>query len=52
VIEALADADVAITNKVRINRAALEQLPRLKLICVDVPLDAYCVGLISCSCWR
>ncbi|MCF5295564.1 D-2-hydroxyacid dehydrogenase, partial [Pseudomonas syringae] len=34
VLQALAEADVAITNKVRIDRVTLEQLPRLKLICV------------------
>ena len=47
VIEALADADVAITNKVRLDRATLEQLPRLKLICVAA--TGYdCVDLAAC----
>lgn len=47
VIEALADADVAITNKVRLDRVTLEQLPRLKLICVAA--TGYdCVDLAAC----
>lgn len=47
VLEALADADVAITNKVRIDRASLEQLPRLKLICVAA--TGYdCVDIAAC----
>jgi lactate dehydrogenase-like 2-hydroxyacid dehydrogenase len=46
-VEALAEADVAITNKVRIDRAALEQLPRLKLICVAA--TGYdCVDIAAC----
>lgn len=47
VLDALAEADVAITNKVRIDRAALEQLPRLKLICVAA--TGYdCVDIAAC----
>ena len=47
VIEALANADVAITNKVRLDRITLEQLPRLKLICVAA--TGYdCVDLAAC----
>lgn len=47
VVEALADADVAITNKVRLDRVTLEQLPRLKLICVAA--TGYdCVDLAAC----
>ncbi|MCW8278793.1 D-2-hydroxyacid dehydrogenase [Pseudomonas sp. PCH199] len=47
VTEALFDADVAITNKVRIDRSALEQLPRLKLICVAA--TGYdCVDIAAC----
>ncbi|NWD82439.1 D-2-hydroxyacid dehydrogenase [Pseudomonas reactans] len=47
VVEALADADVAITNKVRLDRITLEQLPRLKLICVAA--TGYdCVDLAAC----
>ncbi|MGE8303542.1 hypothetical protein [Pseudomonas sp. B21-031] len=34
VVAALADAQVAITNKVQLGRVQLEQLPGLKLICV------------------
>lgn len=34
VVARCAGADIVITNKVRINRAAIEQLPELKLICV------------------
>jgi phosphoglycerate dehydrogenase-like enzyme len=45
--EALSDADVAITNKVRIDRETLEQLPRLKLICVAA--TGYdCVDIAAC----
>jgi glycerate dehydrogenase len=45
--DALADADVAITNKVRIDRMILEQLPRLKLICVAA--TGYdCVDIAAC----
>jgi lactate dehydrogenase-like 2-hydroxyacid dehydrogenase len=47
VAEALAEADVAITNKVRIDRATLEQAPRLKLICVAA--TGYdCVDIGAC----
>lgn len=47
VAEALAGADVAITNKVRLDRAALEQLPQLKLICVAA--TGYdCVDIAAC----
>lgn len=47
VVEALAGADVAITNKVRIDRSALEQLPGLKLICVAA--TGYdCVDIAAC----
>lgn len=47
VAEALADTDVAITNKVRIDRLTLEKLPRLKLICVAA--TGYdCVDLAAC----
>lgn len=47
VAEVLAQADVAITNKVRIDRLTLEKLPRLKLICVAA--TGYdCVDLAAC----
>lgn len=47
VVSALADAQVAITNKVRLERAALEQLPNLKLICVAA--TGYdCVDIAAC----
>ena len=47
VLHALAEADVAITNKVRVDRATLEQLPRLKLICVAA--TGYdCVDIAAC----
>lgn len=47
VVEALADADVAITNKVRIDRCALLQLPRLRLVCVAA--TGYdCVDIAAC----
>lgn len=47
VVQALDGADVAITNKVRFNRAALEQLPQLKLICVAA--TGYdCVDIAAC----
>ncbi|MCF4984181.1 D-2-hydroxyacid dehydrogenase [Pseudomonas syringae] len=47
VLQALAEADVAITNKVRIDRVTLEQLPRLKLICVAA--TGYdCVDIAAC----
>ncbi|WP_238543585.1 hypothetical protein [Pseudomonas sp. GM79] len=34
VVDAARDADAVITNKVRIGRAELEQLPNLRFICV------------------
>lgn len=47
VVKALAGADVAITNKVRLDRAALEQLPQLRLICVAA--TGYdCVDIAAC----
>ncbi|WP_434657554.1 D-2-hydroxyacid dehydrogenase [Pseudomonas sp. R3-56] len=47
VVQALAEADVAITNKVRIDRATLGQLPRLKLICVAA--TGYdCIDIAAC----
>jgi glycerate dehydrogenase len=47
VVEALAGTDIAITNKVRLDRAALEQLPQLKLICVAA--TGYdCVDIAAC----
>lgn len=47
VVRALAEADVAITNKVRLDRVALEQLPRLTLICVAA--TGYdCVDIAAC----
>jgi lactate dehydrogenase-like 2-hydroxyacid dehydrogenase len=46
-ITALTDADVAITNKVRLDRVTLEKLPRLKLICVAA--TGYdCVDIAAC----
>lgn len=45
--QALAEADVAITNKVRIDRTSLGQLPRLKLICVAA--TGYdCIDIAAC----
>lgn len=46
-VEALRDADVAITNKVRLDRLALEQLPKLKLICVAAT-GFDCVDIAAC----
>ncbi|WP_397452804.1 D-2-hydroxyacid dehydrogenase [Pseudomonas sp. NA-150] len=47
VVDVLGDAQVAITNKVRIDRAALTQLPNLKLICVAA--TGYdCVDIAAC----
>ncbi|MFJ3470856.1 D-2-hydroxyacid dehydrogenase [Pseudomonas sp. NPDC090201] len=47
VLDALRDADAAITNKVRLDRATLEQLPGLKLICVAA--TGYdCVDIAAC----
>lgn len=46
-LQALADVDVAITNKVRIDRATLAQLQRLKLICVAA--TGYdCIDIAAC----
>jgi glycerate dehydrogenase len=46
-ISALAGAEVAITNKVKISRHHLEQLPELKLICVAA--TGYdCIDIDSC----
>ncbi|WP_273820638.1 D-2-hydroxyacid dehydrogenase [Pseudomonas asplenii] len=46
-VPALQGAEVAITNKVRIDRAALEQLPGLKLICVAA--TGYdCIDIAAC----
>ncbi|PYB78914.1 hydroxyacid dehydrogenase [Pseudomonas sp. LB-090624] len=46
-IGALAGADVAITNKVKLGRVQLEQLPNLKLICVAA--TGYdCVDVAAC----
>ncbi|NVZ64379.1 D-2-hydroxyacid dehydrogenase [Pseudomonas gingeri] len=47
VVEALTDADVAITNKVRIDRSALIHLPRLKLVCVAAT-GFDCVDIVTC----
>lgn len=47
VVAALAGAQVAITNKVKITRAALEQLPQLRFICVAA--TGYdCIDLAAC----
>ncbi|MGF6391433.1 D-2-hydroxyacid dehydrogenase [Pseudomonas plecoglossicida] len=47
VVSALADAQVAITNKVKLGRAQLEQLPGLKLICVAA--TGYdCIDIAAC----
>ena len=47
VTAALRDADIAITNKVRLGRAELEQLPKLRFICVAA--SGYdCVDLAAC----
>lgn len=47
VVAALQNATAAITNKVRIDRSALEQLPGLKLICVAA--TGYdCVDIAAC----
>ncbi|MFC3285946.1 NAD(P)-dependent oxidoreductase [Litchfieldella rifensis] len=46
-VEALKDADIAITNKVKITRRDLERLPRLKYVCVAA--SGYdCVDLEAC----
>ena len=47
--ERLADAEIAIVNKVRLDAETLSQLPSLRLICVlatglnNIDLDAVCV---------
>lgn len=47
VVTALAGAQVAVTNKVKITRAALGQLPELKFICVAA--TGYdCIDLAAC----
>ena len=47
VVAALADAQVAITNKVKLGRVQLEQLPGLKLICVAA--TGYdCIDIAAC----
>lgn len=46
-VEALKEADIAITNKVKITRRDLEKLPRLKFVCVAA--SGYdCVDLEAC----
>ena len=46
-VAALSGAQVAVTNKVKITRAALEQLPELKFICVAA--TGYdCIDLAAC----
>lgn len=46
-VSVLAEADVAITNKVKLGRVQLEQLPNLKLICVAA--TGYdCVDVSAC----
>lgn len=47
VVDVLADAEVAITNKVKLGRVQLEQLPKLKLICVAA--TGYdCIDISAC----
>lgn len=47
VVDAAQDADAVITNKVRIGRAELEQLPNLRFICVAA--TGYdCIDLAAC----
>jgi len=47
VVDAARNADAVITNKVRIGRAELEQLPNLKFICVSA--TGYdCIDLAAC----
>jgi len=47
VVDAARNADAVITNKVRIGRAELEQLPNLKFICVAA--TGYdCIDLAAC----
>lgn len=46
-VDFLADADIAITNKVKLDRVLLEQLPKLKLICVAA--TGYdCIDISAC----
>lgn len=47
VLVALRDADIAISNKVRLDRETLKQLPRLRFICVAA--SGYdCIDLAAC----
>jgi Lactate dehydrogenase and related dehydrogenases len=47
VVASLAGAQVVITNKVKMTRAALEQLPELRIICVAA--TGYdCIDLAAC----
>lgn len=46
-VSVLAEAEVAITNKVKLGRAQLEQLPKLKLICVAAT-GFDCVDIAAC----
>ncbi len=46
-VSVLAEADVAITNKVKLSRAQLEHLPKLKLICVAAT-GFDCVDISAC----
>lgn len=47
ILEALIDADAVVTNKVRLERRVLEQLPRLRYVCVAA--TGYdCVDLAAC----
>ena len=47
VVDALANADICITNKIRITSAILQRLPRLKFVCVAA--TGYdCVDLQAC----
>lgn len=47
IVNVLAEADVAITNKVKLGRTQLEQLPKLKLICVAAT-GFDCVDISAC----
>ena len=42
----IANADVVIVNKIRLNESNLREAKNLKLICVDVP-----VGLLCATWW-
>ncbi|SNB62823.1 glycerate dehydrogenase [Pseudomonas sp. URIL14HWK12:I8] len=46
-VSVLAEAEVAITNKVKLGRAQLEQLPKLQLICVAAT-GFDCVDIAAC----